>query len=131
MIIRVFVSMPFKGKTEKDIYRYLDFAESYYRSNCCEHLLNEFDDVLTICNYWYENEDVDDKSINLKLDQYGHALLLMSTCDDFMLFTNEDGSMPFGCNLELQAWNNSGTKEQTHNAIILNSSIIGKGDKNE
>lgn len=131
MTIKIFVSMSFKGKTEEDIERYLEFAENYYRTNCCECLLSEFDDVLVLCNYWYESGSMDDKNINFKLDQYAHALSLMSTCDDFILFTNEDGSMPFGCNLELQAWNNSGTKEQTHNGIILNSSIVKKGKEDE
>lgn len=131
MIIKIFVSMSFKGKTEEDINRYLEFAEDYYRTNCCECLLSEYDDVLVWCNYWYETEPMDDERINVKLDQYAHALSTMSTCHDFILFTNEDGSMPFGCNLELQAWNNSGTKEQAHNAIILNSSIVEKRRQNE
>lgn len=131
MTIKIFASMSFKDKTEEDINRYLEFAGDYYRTNCCECLLGEFDDVFVLCNYWYENGSMDDEHINEKLDQYAHALSLMSTCDDFILFTNEDGSMPFGCNLELQAWNNSGTKEQTHNAIILNSSIVEKRRQNE
>lgn len=126
MKIKVFVSMSFKNKTEEDIKRYLHFTEIWCK-NIFEYV-NDDDEIEAVCNYYNKQNAPDyvyNMSTNKKLADLGRALSLMSTCDDFVLFANEDGSIPFGCNLELMAWTNSSydhfiQREPT----ILNSSLV-------
>ena len=130
MDINIFVSMGFKNKSTEEILRYLKFTEQFYRHNT-EYITDE-DNINVFCNYYddeHKPEYVDDKKSNKKLNDLSRALSIMANCDVFVLYTNPNGSVPFGCNIEMMAWINSGNVINNRTPIILNSGLLNVHEK--
>ena len=123
--IRVFVSMPFKNKSEEDICKCLNYAGAYYR-NQTEGLRDD-DEIHMICNWYDKNNEPDyvkDPNVSKRIMDLSKALEKMATCDEFILITNPDGSIPFECNLEMSVWVNDSSVRGLKTPIIINGGLI-------
>lgn len=125
LIVRVFVSMPFKNKSEEYIRKCLNYAENYYRSQT--EYLHDDDEVHIVCNWYDENNAPDyvrNPNVSKRIMDLSQALEKMATCDEFILITNPDGSIPFGCNLEMIVWINSSSVRGLKIPMIINGGLI-------
>lgn len=104
-MIKIFVSMGFKGKSEEDVRNILSKLKRAY---CRMYPEKDESEIELKCNYWYEAPKTGSK----KIHEMAHALELMAECDRFCLVVGKNYHLPKGCKIEKRIW------EQTYEENI-------------
>ena len=103
--IRVFVSMPFRGRTREKVFFILHDVK--VKLECT--YFSEYD-VKCICNFDYEAP----KGGIKKIHQLGNAIKIMAECDAFVVLVDSKKKKPvtLGCKLEEKIWRTYGEQDK-------------------